>query len=122
MVKGIKGGGQRRTIVCECGYRIVGKPNTLDTISRLHNKVCPKSHGSKYVIPSKVPFDNNTNVAMDGFSKTRHGNPILAPNILTKNMVNGEFVSTTILTKAETFNDKVMQQHMLGLAGQNISI
>ena len=117
MTKGIVGGGQKRTIVCSCGYRIIGNPKRLDTATRLHNKVCPdaKINGSKDIMPSSVPFDNVGNTAMSGFSKTRHGNMRLDNKIVSKNMIDGAFVSHTTHTRAEVKNDDAMAAHMMGL-------
>lgn len=117
MTKGIVGGGQKRTIMCSCGYRMIGNPKRLDTISRLHNKKCPdaKINGSKDIVPSKVQFDNVGNTAMSGFSKTRHGNMRLDNKIVSKNMIDGGFVSHTTLTRAEIKNDDAMLAHMMGL-------
>ena len=121
MTKGIVGGGQKRTILCPCGYRIIGHPKRLDTITRLHNKVCPdaKKNGSKDVMPSSVPFDKSTNTAMSGFSKSRHGNMRLDNTITTRNMVEGIFVGETTHTRAEVQNNDVMLAHMMGLTLDN---
>jgi len=121
MTKGMVGGGQKRTIMCSCGYRIIGNPKRLDTITRLHNKVCPdaKKNGSKDILPSKVPFDNVGNTAMSGFSKTRHGNMRLDNTLVSKNMIDGAFVSHTTLTRADIKNDDTMFAHMMGLTLDN---
>ena len=48
-------GGRRRTIICPCGYRIIGDPTRQGMIERLHKKKCEVCQGASSV--SNQPFD-----------------------------------------------------------------
>ena len=68
-------GTQKRTIKCGCGKIISGNPKRLDTIFKLHKKVCP--YGDAFggsPMPSSVEFDNNTiNTSANGISINKRG-------------------------------------------------
>ncbi len=86
MTKGTSGA-QKRTIICKCGKRIIGVPNRLDTLTRLHNKVCPD--GVKAQLPSTIPFDG-TNISMGGLTRTNNGNiAVKNDNLICKGFVDG---------------------------------
>ena len=75
-------GGTRRTIICPCGKVMMGNYKRLDTLQRLHNKVCPDGdskvlYSSQYPVEFSSPNVNN----WDGIQKTRNGNLSVQQNI-----------------------------------------
>lgn len=110
-------GAERTTIICGCGYRMVGKPDRLDVIARLHNKKCKlPDKGIKPIIPSKLQFDTHTTYGLDGYDISRHGNIIRNNKVVCNNIVNGEYVAPTIVTRTEVMNDEVMFSKIRGLS------
>lgn len=68
-------GTQKRTLKCGCGKIISGNPKRLDTIFKLHVKVCPTGSGfGASPMPSTVEFDNTTNTAASGITINKRGN------------------------------------------------
>ena len=63
------GGGQRRTLVCVCGFVAKGAPREANMRMKMHQKKCEDS--------SDIPIDETFNPlrnGMDGFTHTRNGN------------------------------------------------
>lgn len=80
-------GGQRRTVVCPCGYRAVGNPDRIDTILRLHSKKCEDGGGMTGYKSKDMPFSGDT---WNGIAKSKHGNNIKkAPTLVVKTYQNG---------------------------------
>lgn len=82
MTKPINSGTQKRTIKCGCGKVMIGQPNRLDTIFKLHSKVCPNGTQFNAPLPSKVPFENMSNVSASGITLNKRGNPSVCKDVV----------------------------------------
>ena len=83
MPKPINSGTQKRTIKCGCGKVMIGQPNRLDTLFKLHRKVCPNGTEFKCPLPSTVPFENMSNTASSGISLNKRGNPSVCKEVVS---------------------------------------
>ena len=101
-------GAQKRTIICSCGKHLIGPPNRLDTISRLHSKVCPM--GVKGEKPSTIAFDK-TNVCMGGLTRTKHGAiAVKNDNIMSRGFAEGEFINNMLIDRPDFTGEKGSKQ------------
>ncbi len=112
---GRKTGAQRREIVCGCGFRMGGRPERLDVIFRLHRKKCPKTvEGEKYIIPSKMPWDDQyLNSTFGGLSCSRRGNPLVAnKDIITQHFEEDKIIYYEKLDRSDIQSDEKVAEIM----------
>jgi len=106
------GGGQYRTVVCQCGKSFTAHPMRLDTQVRLHNKVCPViKTTSGTVVPSKIPWTNEGNSHSNNLVRTKRGNLAVKddPHNL-KVYVDGEHEYDFKATFGDIKNNKVRER------------
>ena len=89
--KGFNSGGRRRTIVCPCGYRIIGDPVRQGMIERLHKKKCDTCR--ECVSVSNTPFTTTPNVVDLGNTGNYRETPAM---IRTTNGIDGKIMEHAV--------------------------
>lgn len=104
MGKGRTCGGQRRTIILGCGKRIVGHPQRINLLLKLHYKKCECCKKDKHKLNLKdVPFDASSNAVAD--LKSNHSSQTYDKVIFNKfncdtgETTEGEIKNTNLETK-----------------------
>jgi len=106
-MKSIVAGSTKRTIICDCGFKIFGDPVRLELKRKLHNKVCKFKYDGKGIDISKIKV--NKREATINYKNSLKGNKGVYINKIDDNN------ETVITYKNENCNSKTFKREIKNL-------